>query len=386
MRKLRVIKIFIINIIVFITLIIVLIPFLSIYLKNSVLHSGIFNNDSNGSYYSMANIKITDNNINFIKDYFNYVNHARSPTSIRDFTSNASNNDNVSIIAYSEYLPKKKQNQIKVLVQGDSWMELFDLHAKSIIPENVHLINGGTSSYSPSLMSGQLLYLYKKRDFKPDYVIAYIDQTDVGDELCRYKDYVKDFKYKSVKGKIVEPFPTTTILLTPGYTLRIGDYLKIRPWYTMFELIYYAKNRILLRSVMFSHNKKKYQKYGEPRICPFSEASKPLTTISESEEKIFFNTIISYIDTIKAINVNAKIILITHPHKSHLNGIYKYSVSSTINNITNTYGGLVRHIDMNIVEKKTKYEYHWQEYDRASHLNKRGINELMKYVFSVINL
>ena len=53
--------------------------------------------------------------------------------------------------------------------------------------KKVGLINAGIGSYSPTLMNIQLDVL--QEDFKifPDIVIAYIDQTDIGDENCRYK-------------------------------------------------------------------------------------------------------------------------------------------------------------------------------------------------------
>ena len=54
--------------------------------------------------------------------------------------------------------------------------------------KKVGFINAGIASYSPSLMNLQLDVL--EQDFKifPDVIIAYIDQTDIGDENCRYKN------------------------------------------------------------------------------------------------------------------------------------------------------------------------------------------------------
>ena len=54
--------------------------------------------------------------------------------------------------------------------------------------KKVGFINAGTGSYSPSLMNLQLDVL--EEDFKifPNIVITYIDQTDIGDENCRYKN------------------------------------------------------------------------------------------------------------------------------------------------------------------------------------------------------
>ena len=51
----------------------------------------------------------------------------------------------------------------------------------------MNYINAGISSYSPTLMTIQ--YKILKNDFKinPDYVVVHIDQTDFGDDVCRYK-------------------------------------------------------------------------------------------------------------------------------------------------------------------------------------------------------
>ena len=54
--------------------------------------------------------------------------------------------------------------------------------------KKIGFVNAGVGSYSPSLMSVQLDVL--EEDFKifPSIIIAYIDQTDIGDENCRYKN------------------------------------------------------------------------------------------------------------------------------------------------------------------------------------------------------
>ena len=53
---------------------------------------------------------------------------------------------------------------------------------------NLGLINAGVTSFSPSLMQLQYEILEKDFNIKPNIVVAYFDQTDFGDELCRYKD------------------------------------------------------------------------------------------------------------------------------------------------------------------------------------------------------
>ena len=85
-----------------------------------------------------------------------------------------------------------------ILLQGDSWIEqlsdiVFNKTSVNLIKKfaknnNFGIINGGTTSHSPSLMQLHNKILENDFNIKPNVVVAYIDQTDFGDELCRYKD------------------------------------------------------------------------------------------------------------------------------------------------------------------------------------------------------
>lgn len=92
----------------------------------------------------------------------------------------------------SEHGPCDSAERTKILLLGDSWME--DEHlSKSIADELantsgrcVQAVNGGTSSYAPTL------YLLKaqqaaERYGKFDHIVVNIDETDIGDEWVRYR-------------------------------------------------------------------------------------------------------------------------------------------------------------------------------------------------------
>ena len=92
-----------------------------------------------------------------------------------------------------------KNEKINILLQGDSWSEQFLTNEKTYKnaikyiqtttkDNNMGFINAGVTSYSPTLMRLQMDYLEKDFGIKPNIVVAYIDQTDLGDENCRYKD------------------------------------------------------------------------------------------------------------------------------------------------------------------------------------------------------
>ena len=103
-----------------------------------------------------------------------------------------------------------------ILIQGDSWAEQMILgypsfFALQIFSEenDTRVIVGGTTSYSPSIMTAQ--YRIMRDDFAihPEIVVGIIDQTDIGDELCRYRQQ----RSKNKEGEeIVRPYDGTTLV------------------------------------------------------------------------------------------------------------------------------------------------------------------------------
>lgn len=116
-------------------------------------------------------------------------------------------------VAYSEYVDRDSPvNEFPlVLMQGDSWFNFDLIHP--VAPEflrgvsrqkRLKIISGGTPSYSPTLMLKQFEIFTTELGIRPRFVIAHIDQTDLGDEICRYKD--KFFSDKFAWGVSPEPF------------------------------------------------------------------------------------------------------------------------------------------------------------------------------------
>ena len=64
------------------------------------------------------------------------------------------------------------------------------------------LINSGITSFSPSAMTSQLDILQREFEIIPNIIIAIIDQTDIGDELYRYKNVENDFFSKTLSAEI----------------------------------------------------------------------------------------------------------------------------------------------------------------------------------------
>ena len=118
---------------------------------------------------------------------------------------------NSSELIYSVINPYS--SKVNILMQGDSWFNQINFptndYAKGYHEVNIFeptrndfkslnfilnwakkrdigVINAGTGSYSPSLMSVQLDILERDFNIFPNILVSYIDQTDFGDEVCRY--------------------------------------------------------------------------------------------------------------------------------------------------------------------------------------------------------
>ena len=90
-----------------------------------------------------------------------------------------------------------EKNVSNLLFQGDSWAEGLNrkntyLQLKEYSKNNnLGIINGGITSFSPSAMTIQLNILEKEYGIDPNIIIAIVDQSDIGDELFRYKNINK---------------------------------------------------------------------------------------------------------------------------------------------------------------------------------------------------
>ena len=132
--------------------------------------------------------------LNFHEKYSKKVHHIRDENILNSLFKKSKVED-----LFFTTMNEIEDKEMVVLFQGDSWMaqlnwaEPDNFTSVNLVrnfksKKNIGFVNGGVGSYSPSLMSVQLDVL--EQDFKifPDIVIAYIDQTDIGDENCRYKN------------------------------------------------------------------------------------------------------------------------------------------------------------------------------------------------------
>ena len=179
-------------------------------------------------FFSVHKFKDLDS-LNFYKSRSKIMNHLRNPA--REIyvdgkiVKSPYKNDNEFI--FNQITKGSKKT---ILFQGDSWVEIINYYpeAKSFLEKNFRdfsLFNAGITSYSPSLMKVQLDYLVNIIKMKPNYLVLYIDQTDIGDENCRYK-YLK--KYNSNNSLISVPYeeyPISGKILNMDKMIKLNEIL-----------------------------------------------------------------------------------------------------------------------------------------------------------------
>ena len=243
-----------------------------------------------------------------------------------------------------------EDKEVIVLFQGDSWMEQLTspvddnfISVKLVqqfkSQKKVGFINAGTGSYSPSLMNLQLDVL--EEDFKifPNIVITYIDQTDIGDENCRYKN---NKIYKNETLESIQPEAQLMYRSIFNYSEIYGlskIYLKDNSKISKtFQLINFKfkyslkKNGIRFYRKYISNLESDKEKL---KKCYGSEIQRYLIDPNDSDIKYFEDSITEYIKKIDQKKHIKKLIFVTAPHKENFNqkSRYKLNVSDLIDGI-----------------------------------------------------
>ena len=247
-----------------------------------------------------------------------------------------------------------EDKEVIILFQGDSWMEQLTspvdnnfISVKLVqqfkSQKKVGFINAGTGSYSPSLMNLQLDVL--EEDFKifPNIVITYIDQTDIGDENCRYKNN-KIYKNE------------TLVSIQPEAQLMYRSIFNYSEIYGLSKIYLKDNSKISktfqLINFKFKYNSKKngirfYRKYisnlesdkEKLKKCYGSEIQRYLIDPNDSDIKYFEDSITEYIKKIERKKHIKKLIFVTAPHKKNFyknsdqKSYYKLNVSDVVSSV-----------------------------------------------------
>ena len=247
-----------------------------------------------------------------------------------------------------------EDKEVIVLFQGDSWMEQLTspvddnfISVKLVqqfkSQKKVGFINAGTGSYSPSLMNLQLDVL--EEDFKifPNIVITYIDQTDIGDENCRYKN---NKIYKNETLESIQPEAQLMYRSIFNYSeiyglskIYLKDNSKISKTFqlTNFKFKYsLKKNGIRFYRKYISNLESDKEKL---KKCYGSEIQRYLIDPNDSDIKYFEDSITEYIKKIERKKHIKKLIFVTEPHKKNFyknsdqKSYYKLNVSDVVNSV-----------------------------------------------------
>ena len=143
----------------------------------------------------------------------------------------------------TDYTSSTEDPESLIWIFGDSWgegikqQEIKDQTISNNLkqPHSLRII--GVSSHSPLLMN--LAYRARLKESKqhPDLVVLFIDQTDIGDDFCRYRPYV----IRSKDGSLLGVTRNNQLDLRGGATLN-AYHKSLGNWNS--GLFYLAKTRL----------------------------------------------------------------------------------------------------------------------------------------------
>ena len=325
------------------------------------------------------NFKIKET-VTFYNKYFDRINHIR----YRDKFRFEIKNDEL-IFNYF-----KKQEGKTILLQGDSWFKKLNNYESSqkIVLNNLKtfgkIINGGTSSYSPSLMHNQFMILENDYDIRPENVIIYIDQTDMGDELCRYKNLIQYDKEKKFVKVGAERYPYSQDVFNLHEKIylskiELSNVSKLKK--TQYYINYKIKKALIrtskkMNSIIFKH--KSFTKK-----CTWKVIESYKSYLSLDDEKYLKKIIKNYFNYLNKKNYIDKIYVVTHPHKTQfMSNSQKVDISKIISNLGEDFSK-IQHINFSeILRKKNFYndfEKIWKQ--DLIHLTEEGYNIFLNELF-----
>ncbi|WP_320674918.1 hypothetical protein [Prochlorococcus sp. MIT 1341] len=293
-------------------------------------------------------------------EYLKYVNHSREPKTrfLYPFQKPKNLDKNSIFIAscWGECSTNKNNTKRRLLIQGDSWMELLDRNVinqfKDFFNSGYEIINGGTTSFSPSLMEAQFGYLIQRGN-NFEKVVAFVDHTDIADEYYNYRKLLQTS----------------------------GRFAKVRP----IQLI---RSRSGIEFILT----KLGTRFIPGMMAPtFSEIQDPIRNQNLEVINHFKNRLRSYIQSLVDNNVK-DIFLVTHPHYQHYTGEYtvnlKHIVSDVLKDVEKKFANIsLIYIDPKAegVCKKQFCEDYFAPGDLASHPRGESFRFFAKSLINKMN-
>ena len=217
-------------------------------------------------------------------------------------------------------------------------------------------------------MKVQFDILEKDFNIKPNIVVAYIDQTDFGDEICRYKNnrvFDGANNLVSIKPSLHE-FPHKWKVSELNFSNK-PKFMK------SFEILNFKI------AVYSKRLKNKFLKLFNLNIkyCSYQDIQSYLIKINNKDREYFFDSIKIYLDNILSRKYVEKIIIITFPHKQHFLSEnkkkelkYNVNVSNLIDEIIFSYNN-VYHLNFSdrlMNNKNINIKDLWISNDISSHI------------------
>ncbi len=353
-----------------------------------------------------------------VKDYLGFVNHMRNKSHINLFKKEKLKDDNIKLplnindksfyILGVKSICKDNQNKEtfdswislikesncpKILLQGDSWGEGLSIWGQDLFNEfeknKWDILQGGTTSFSISNYSAQLAFL-KSKNIVPDIVFLNIDQSDLGDDFYRYKDYISVNKNPIIHLKVdnfgfyehrsfynyYPYFPTN--IIPPIYSIKPHSIILVKKLF------------------MIISNKVKYKtkrKIDFSRTPTWTQISSPLTKTNQEAINHFKKLFAIYINTAKEAGVK-ELFISSHPHYKH---IYENEMKEE-RYTYNLGNGIDDYLNKNHKNKESLRIFHKQipkklfdcpeitcngyffENDRASHPSPKGYKKFSSFI------
>ena len=254
----------------------------------------------------------------FYKYYFQQIDHLRYKESYK--------NKIITDELIFNYIKNEKEGET-ILFQGDSWMQMINdeiSHKELLISglENYSkIINAGIASYSPSLMFKQ--YKILEKDFKifPSTLVIYIDQTDMGDELCRYKKLIQFNNKGEITNIPGETFPYyrdvfnlhEVIILSSIEHKNINKFIKTQ------LLINYKIQKAFTRLMKILKISLGFDKDNLGK-CKWQVIENYKKNLSREDRKYLIKIFKSFFSYLEKKDYLRSIFIVTHPHKLQLIG------------------------------------------------------------------
>ena len=350
------------------------IPFVIIYLLVFAYFFFTFEKNFKYNFQSLENL-------NFYKKYSKKINHLRGVSVI--------NSVDKKDLLFSK-LGNSTSDKV-ILFQGDSWFDQINFFQKvkdylSNTQKNINIINAGTTSYSPSLMNVQFTILENDFDIKPDIVVVYVDQTDIGDEFCRYRNLrVLDETGNLIKVTYEDfsihkgPFNLHEILIFSEIELKNDSKIIKAQKYLNYKLIK-SLNRI----------KKQYQKKIKKNYpfekCGWRKMVNYLKSPNQEAINHFEYVLKEYFKKLNGKKYLKKIFVVTHPHKLHITPPeYKVDVSDIVERVVLDFSK-IDHINFSEIISKNPNFYKddgwlWD----LSHLKETNYFIFIKEILKIVN-